>query len=178
MKAPIIVFLFVILHSCTPKNSDFGKLECKNYVGISDSLYNALLFYQSKNPIPASKKYSLNTPLPPEAAFRYIYEVQITKEKDDTLIIISLKPDGINLNQNKISNIVFGVYQDSCLKPTYFTCDSNLTRGFINVYEKKNLDKFKYDNSSKIDFTYVQYLYKVVNTNIVFKTKVKGNKGE
>ncbi|MEI8059463.1 MAG: hypothetical protein WCG67_04830, partial [Ferruginibacter sp.] len=72
----------------------------------------------------------------------------------------------------------FGVYQDSCLKPTYFTCDSNLTRGFINVYEKKNLDKFKYDNSSKIDFTYVQYLYKVVNTNIVFKTKVKGNKGE
>ena len=178
MKTLIKVLLVILFYSCTPKSSNLDKLECKNLVGINNSLYDVILSYQRINPIPAVKKYDLNIPPPAETAFRYIYEVQITKEKEDTLVIISLKPDGVNLNRKDFPHRVYGVYEDSCLKSTYFISDSSLIKNFITTYQKRNLDKYFYDNSSNIDFMYVQYVYKVSNANLVFKTKIKGNKGE
>ena len=116
----------------------------------------------------------VNLPPPPQTAFKYIYEVQF-KQEEDTLITIYLRPDGIDSNQTNFNNKIYGIYQDSCLKPTYFICDSNLGKNFIRSYKTENLHSFQYDNSSNIDFWYDRYVYKIIKGKIVFKEKIQGN---
>ncbi len=171
MKFSSTVLLLILLNSCIQKNSGLNEQACENLTGINDSLYNLILSYQKINPIPPIEKYDTNLPSP-QTAFRYIYEVQFKKEKD-TVIIITLRPDGVNLLTKS-----YGVYQDSCLKPTYFICDSSLSKNFIKTYKTKGLHNFHYDNSSNIDFYYSGYVYKVSGDRLVFKEKIKGNIGK
>ena len=174
MKAfSITVLLLVVLNSCNHTGSLNGH-ACENLAGIDYSLYNVILSYQKMNPIPIIAKYDVNLPPPPQTAFKYIYEVQF-KIEQDTLITICLKPDGVESNQDNFDNRIYGVYQDSCLKPTYLISDSNLVKDFIKLYKRENMDSFRYDNSTNIDFWYDRYVYKIINSRIVFEEKIKGN---
>jgi hypothetical protein len=167
------ILLLIILNSCNQKGS-LRESECENLTGIDDSLYSLIISYQKINSIPVIAKYDVNLPPPPQTAFKYIYEVLFEKE-EDTLITIYLRPDGIDSYQAGVNNKIYGVYQDSCLKPTYFISDSNLVKNFIKSYKTVKLHNFQYDNNSNIDFRYDRYVYKVINGKIVFKGKIEGN---
>ena len=177
MKFSITILLLILLNSCIQKNSSLNEQACENLTGINDSLYNLILAYQKINPIPTIEKYDTNLPPPPETAFRYIYEVQFKKQMD-TVIIITLRPDGVSLVHDNLLTKSYGVYQDNCLKPTYFICDSSLSKNFIKTYKTKDLDSFRYDNSSNLDFFYSGYIYKVTGEGLMFKEKIKGNIGK
>ena len=177
MKFSITILLLILLNSCIQKNSSLNEKAYENLTGINDSLYNLILSYQKINPIPPIEKYDTNLPPPPQTKFRYIYEVQFKREKD-TVVIITLRPDGVSLLHNNLQTKSYGVYQDRYLKPTYFICDSCFSRNFIKTYKTKGLDSFLYDNTSNIDFFYSGYVYKVTGEGIVFKEKIKGNIGK
>ena len=173
MKTYITVLLLIGLNSCKQKSS-LNVVGCENLTGIDDSLYNTIISYQKMNPIPNIPKYDISLPPPPQTAFKYIYEVQFKKEQD-TLITIYLKPDGIELDRENSNIEIYGVYQNSCLKPTYFISDSNLSKNFIRSSKIENLSYFQYNNSSNIDFWYDRYVYKINKGRIVFKEKIEGN---
>ena len=177
MKFSIVILLLILFSSCIQKNSSLNEQACENLTGINDSLYNLILSYQKINPIPFIEKYDTNLPPPAETAFRYIYEVQFKKEKD-TVIIITLRPDGVSFVHDNLLTKSYGVYQDSCLKPTYFICDSSLSKNFIKTYKTRDLDNFRYDNSSNIDFFYSGNVYRVTGEKIMFKEKIEGNIGK
>lgn len=176
MRILITILLIILINSCNNKDSH-NKYECKNLTGINDSLYYVILSYQKINPIPIVRNSTNDLPPTPETAFKYVYEVQFKKEKD-TIIIITLRPDGINLIYNNFRTKLYGVYQDSCLRPTYFIGDSSLSKNFVRNYTNKDIANFRYDNSSTIDFFYSGYVYKIIGERLVFKEKIKGNIGE
>lgn len=174
MKISVVVLLIFILESCN-SNDSLTKLKCKNSTGIDNSLYNILLIYQRENPIPITGKYDTRLPPPPETAFRYVYEVQFKKEKD-TIVTITLRPDGISFNEKNQINSIFGIYEDTCLKPTYFFDNMNLGREFILKSKRNGLDNYEYDNSSIIDDIYDIYIYKVEKNNFLLLEKIRGSR--
>ena len=169
----VTILLLFILNSCKHKRS-LSKNECENLTGIDDSLYSVISSYQKLNPIPAIAKYDVSLPRPSQTAFKYIYEVKFEKE-EDTLMTIYLRPDGIDSNHLDFNNKIYGVYQDSCLKPTYFICDSNLGKNLIKSFKREKLHSFQYDNSINIDFWYDRCIYSINNGKIIFKEKIKGS---
>ena len=60
------------------------------------------------------------------------------------------KKDEVNSSRKDFQHRIYGVYEDSYLKSTYFVCDSSLVKNFISIYKRHGFDKFNFDNSSNI----------------------------
>lgn len=174
------IAIIVFVSSCK-ESQERSTDECKDALVSNKGLYNTLKEYQKINPIPRFNESSSNsTPPSHTSAFKYIYEVRCFVQKEDSLLILSLKPDGITHSSEnpEITKNVYGVYQDSCLLPTYFTGDSNFVKLFVSKLLSNDLSNFYYDNSSIIDIIYVRYIYKFKNGNLFFVAKEKGNSGK
>jgi hypothetical protein len=169
VKSYLTICLLFIFSSCiTNKQND---IACNKYK-IREDLYKALLKYQQFNPIPIIPNQRPVEPQSPLTAFKYIYEVRYIN--DDSTIRITLRPGGIMAPDS----LIHGVYQDSCLKPTYFvnfsSCDSVK---FTNLI-REGIDGFKGTRNLIIDILYVQYKYKWVDGSFILVGKIQGNQGE
>jgi hypothetical protein len=171
----IVTIIFLILSGCS-NNNNSHNVNCTNSE-IRQDLYDILRSYQQNNPVPSKVNNKVGLPPMPETEFKYIYEVQFKKE-EDTTVIITLRPDGIQTPVNNFESNIYGVYQDSCLKPTYFIIQNNYGNDFIKKFKVKGVDDFRYNNSSIIDIIYIQYIYRIINSKLIFIKKIKGNIGQ
>ncbi|MBK9486839.1 MAG: hypothetical protein IPO01_17155 [Chitinophagaceae bacterium] len=135
------VFLLVILVSSCINKSIKSKNDCTNNSGISDSLYNAILFYQTQNPIPIYDEKKDGVPPSSESLLKYIYEVQFIKERD-TVAIITLKLNGVRYQKN-MTDSIYGVFEDSCLKATYLIDNEALSKNFYNTIQREKIGRFQ-----------------------------------
>lgn len=169
MKSYFIIYIFLFFSSCISNKQN--DLACNKYK-IREDLYKVLLKYQQINPIPVIPNQRAGEPQSPLMAFKYIYEVRYIN--DDSTFRITLRPGGISAPDS----LIHGVYEDSCLKPTYFvnfaSCDSVMYANFI----REGIEGFKSTRNLIIDILYVQYMYKWVDGSFILIGKIHGNKGE
>lgn len=171
MKVIVIPYLITFLVSCSNRNK-LPADECNKF-RINTSLYEELLTYQKQNPIPTFKKGDKNLPPLPQESLKYIYEITFLKEKDST-ITITLRPDGVYFNGVEGVNKVYGVYEDSCIKPTYVIDNYQIGEKFIESVKTKDLENYIYNNSNNVDIIYSLYIYNLVENKLVFKEKING----
>ena len=168
-----IALLLLVLLSCNQKAKK-NILHCNESTGINDSLYSAILKYQKANPIPKIISNKLGEPPTVEAFFKYIYEVRFFK-KQDTLITITLKLDGVEMFKSDSKTEVYGVYQDSCLKPTYFIIDKGLKTNLLKTIKTDSLENYYYNQGTIIDYFYNMDVYKTKGKQLIFIEEVKGS---
>ena len=126
---------------------------------LNDELYNKLIDYQEKYPIP-KKDLKLEA--------LYVYDAFFYKLKNDTFVLISRSPQGLNVANG---DLIFGVYRDNNLLPTFI-------RDHWEFYSKKFLREIITDSASlkmfqpKPQIEYPEsfpplYTYKVEGTKLV-----------
>lgn len=161
MKNILFLILINFLFSC--------KKESKNESGLKNNLYNVLVEYQKKNPIPSNEEIRKKAPfINPENA-KYIYEVIFDVQQKDTLLHITLV-SGVKGTYNP-----FGVYKDVHLMPTYVIDADKIGLKFITEYKKKDLDKFTFKDFVINDAMYPEYIYKIKGQKLVLSDSVRGN---
>jgi hypothetical protein len=171
MNYLIAITLIILLNSCS--NQEIKNVDCRNLTGLDNELYDKVKLYQKNNPIPEPVVYDTNLPPPPQTAFKYIYAIEFERNTD-TLVFITLKNHGVPAQAKNI----FGVYQDSCLKPTYVFDANNLSLHLIRVKKQESFNIYQFDKSSTPDILYTRYLYKFRNNKLIFIEKIKGNIGQ
>ncbi len=175
MKKIVLIFT-IILTSCNNvvKSSDDNK-----FFQLDSELYNRILEYQKKYPIPQKIKINKNELPPVENLFLYIYEVTFIKDDLDTIVSITMSPSGINNyydNQNTQIQ-VNGIYKDKYLKETYIRDPLMLGKKIIKEYlvNESEIQKFYFDNDMNIDLIYDTYLYRFKDGKLVFYKIDRGN---
>lgn len=148
----------------------FGcKKENKNESGLSDNLYNIVLDYQKKNPIPSDEEIKKSTPFINPKKANYIYEVIFDVQQKDTLIYITLE-QGVKQAYNP-----FGIYSDSNLKPTYIIDTNKVGKKIIKEYKKKDLENFTFKDFVINDAMHPEYIYKIKGEKLILSDSVRGN---
>ena len=71
-------------------------------------------------------------------------------------------------------NKVYGIYEDSCIKPTYVIDNYQIGEKFIESVKTKDLENYTYNNSDNVDIIYSLYIYNLVENKLVFKEKING----
>lgn len=175
MKSSIII-LFLLLISCNDNKKNTTSIE---NIEIRSELYNKILEYQTKYPIPKPIDYDKSKPPPVETSFIYVYEAKFTQENNETVLGITLYPIGINdyYNSKNLKVQVNGIYKDDILKPTYINDPYKLGTGFVKQYLTNNqeIDKFYYHRDIIMDAMYDIYLYKIKDGKLIFYKVLKGN---
>jgi hypothetical protein len=175
MKKIVLIFA-IILTSCNNvvKSSDDNK-----FFQLDSELYNRILEYQKKYPIPQKIKTNKNELPPVENLFLYIYEVTFIKDDLDTIVSITVSPSGIsNYYDNQNTQIqVNGIYKDKYLKETYIRDPLKLGKKIIKEYlvNESEIQKFYFDNDMNIDLIYDTYLYRFKDGKLVFYKINRGN---
>lgn len=154
-KVFIIAISFFLFVSCQNKESN-----------ISEQLYNVLIDYQTKNPLPTKENTSKTFYLISKN-LRYVYEASFYK---DGSLYITLNPSGVNVEEKS-----YGIYQDNILKPTYIIDDDKAGKNFIIKYVQKDLDKFTMNKAPIIDVIYPTYIYKIKGDKLVLSDSIRGN---
>lgn len=145
MKKNIIAVTFLLFLTC-----------CKNYNDDLDkNLYNAILKYQKKYPIPKLNHKEVGQMI-------YLYKVYFFKEKKDTIILLQRSPAGLSKLDKG-----YGIYQDDILYPTFIYDDNNLGTKFIK--NKVN------DTEKNKKFYWLIGATPPENFPPVYKYKVKNN---
>ncbi|QBA22305.1 hypothetical protein EU348_14315 [Chryseobacterium indologenes] len=158
-----ILFLIALcfLFSC--------KKESKNESGLSDNLYNILIEYQKKNPIPSNEEIKKTTPfINPENA-KYIYEVVFDVQQKDTLLHVTL------VSGVKEVYKPFGVYKDAILMPTYVIDVDKVGQKLIKEYKKNDLSNFTFKDLIINDAMYPEYIYKIKGQKLILSDSIRGN---
>ena len=168
------LFMLIVFFISCKDNKNFEN-SVKN-TEINQELYSKLVDYQTKNPIPAKPKNNKSVLY----SLIYIYEVKFIKEKEDTIVSITLNLGGINnyYNKNNIKSEVLGIYKDNYLKETYIIDPYKLGSQFINKYlnNVNEINKYYYQKDTIIDAMYDIYLYKIKNGKLEFYKILKGNR--
>jgi hypothetical protein len=175
MKVSLLIVVMVFFSCKENKNNKYSIKD----IEIKNELYNKIIDYQSKNPIPIQKEQTKN----PQPTFRssliFVYEVKFLKEESDVIMSITLHPNGISnyYSSEKIKSEVNGMYKDSFLKATYIHDPYKLGNFFVNKYlnHPNEIDKYYYKNNTIIDSMYDIYLYKIKNGKLNFYKILKGN---
>lgn len=147
--------------------SSFLYTSCQNKESnINQQLYNVLVDYQTKNPLP-TKENSSKTFYLISKNLKYVYEASFYK---DGSLYITLNPIGVNIEEKS-----YGIYQDHTLKPTYVIDDDKVGKKFIIKYIKKDLDKFTMNKVPVIDVIYPTYIYKIKGDRLILSDSIRGN---
>lgn len=162
MKKIVFFILIFFIFSC--------KQENKNESGLNDNLYDVLIDYQKKNPIPSDEEIKEKTPFINPKDEKYIFELIFDKGEKDTLIHITVEPRGVKQVYNP-----YGVYSDINLKPTYIIDESKIGKNFIKEYKRKDLDKFTFKDFVINDAMYPEYIYKIKGKELVLIDSIRGN---
>lgn len=172
---PSLMILFLLFISCNDSKTTTTSIKD---IDISSELYNKILDYQDKHPIPKIGEYDKTKPPPVETSFIYIYEAKFEKENNETLLGITLYPTGISnyYDQQNINVIINGIYKDDKLKATYINDPYKLGKGFVKQYlRSQDIQKFYYRRDIIMDAMYDINLYKVKNGKLIFYKVLKGN---
>lgn len=175
MRKLILIIFTIILASC----NNGVNFDAEKYSQIDSELYDRILEYQKKYPLPQKIKYNKNELPPVENSFLYIYEVTFMKNNLDTIVSITMSPAGLrNYYDNVNTQIeVNGIYKDKYLKATYIRDPLKLGANYIKKYltNKSEIEKFYFNNDMNIDLIYDNYIYKLTNGKLVFYKTNKGN---
>lgn len=167
--------ILILLFSC--KETSIPKYSIKDLY-ISSDLYNKIINYQKKFPLPAYQKPNNIDFAKNQQIAKYIYGIYIYVEKNDTLVSIYLNDEGIhNLYGKKHLKVkVNGIYRDSTLNETYVLDPERLGRSFVKKYivNKIEIDKYFTEDSSN-DGGYDIYNYKIKGKKLVLDTIYLGN---
>ena len=167
--------MIILLVSC--KETSIPKYSIKDSY-ISNDLYDKIIDYQKKFPLPIYQKPNNNGFAKNQQIAKYIYEIYIYVEKKDTIISILLNDEGIhNLYGKKyLRSEVNGIYKDSTLNETYILDPKRLGRSFVKKYivNKIEIDKYITEDSSN-DGGYGIYNYKIRGKKLVLDTIYLGN---
>ncbi|MBN8643439.1 MAG: hypothetical protein J0L86_16630 [Flavobacteriales bacterium] len=128
-------------------------INCTNKKEINLELENAIVDYQTKVPFPKSNK---------KEGYVFLYEVNFTKSKNDTLIQIVRRPSGVVENSD-----CFGVFFVNNY-PVIMYDDYKISGHFINEKKKnQNINEFIIPKTKKqyVDYPPV-YTYKVKNSKL------------
>ncbi|WP_153395226.1 hypothetical protein [Chryseobacterium vaccae] len=144
----LYLFVFGLLISCNNAK--------KEDVFFNDNLYNEILNYQKKNPIPNKSLYKL-----------FIYEVSFSKTRD-TLLTITVSPTGIRSKNS------YGIYRDKVTKPSYIIDSQNLSNRFMKIYKKDSIKSYILEGTPPhIDIIYPVYKYKIEGDKLIFIDSLK-----
>ncbi|WP_428233168.1 hypothetical protein [Flavobacterium sp.] len=163
----IILLFTIIIFSC---NNSTNSSKTDKYSQIDYELYNKILEYQKKYPIPKKIKLNKNEIPPVENSFLYIYEVTFTKKDLDTIVSISMSPVGIRNYNGNLPIQVNGIYKDKYLNVTYVRDPLKLGKKYIKKYltNKSEIKKFNINNDMNIDLIYDEFLYRLNNGKLDF----------
>ncbi|ALR31284.1 hypothetical protein ATE47_12455 [Chryseobacterium sp. IHB B 17019] len=143
----LCLFAFVLLISCNKE---------KKQVFFKDNLYNEILKYQKKNPIPNKGLYKL-----------FLYEISFLKNKD-SLLTITVSPTGIRSKNS------YGIYKDEALKSSYVIDSENIGNKFIKLYKKDRIDPYILEGRPPhIDVIYPTYKYKIKGDKLFFIDSIR-----
>ncbi|RMZ59689.1 hypothetical protein D1632_08680 [Chryseobacterium nematophagum] len=157
LKILKLITLYLVLFSCNGNNTNSN---------LGNQLYNALIDYQEKNPIPAKENTSKTFFLISKNLI-YIYEVTFYK---DGSVYITLNPSGVSFEKKS-----YGIYKNHKLKATYIIDDDKIGQNFVKKYLNKDLDKYTLSKAPMIDVTYPTYIYKIKGEKLVFYDSIRGN---
>ena len=150
-----VIFICLVFFGCE-----------KHEKGINKKLYNTIMSYQNEITVPLKNRKDLKNSL--ASTSNYVYEVIFDVNNKDTVMSITLKPQGIGINSNN-----FGIYKDNKLYPTVINDKDKSGIQFIDEYRKDGLEKFSYKGGSIVDKAYPIYLYQVRGNNLLFIEKLK-----
>jgi len=145
-KIVLVIFMSILLTCCKKSNHDLDK-----------NLYDAILTYQERYPIPKSKEGEFNRTI-------YLYKVYFFKEKTDTMIILQRSPAGLSKLDKG-----YGIYKDETLYPTFVYDKNNLGSKFIRRKvsdAKKNKEFYWLIGATPSERFPPVYKYKVQNKEL------------
>lgn len=148
--------MYLILLSCKEKEKSFDK-----------NLYDIVLSYQKENQIPYRNLSEIHKDSP-DNSYNFIYEIKFDIEKKDTIMEITLRPQGIN----KLSTC-YGVYKDEKLYPTIVIDNNMIGKTIIKNYKKIDLQRYLNKHKSIIDKNYPIYIYQLKHQNLIFIETIK-----
>ena len=175
MKSSIII-LFLLFLSCNTSRRNTTSIKD---IQVSSELYNKILEYQAKHPIPKPIIYDKSKPPPVETSYIYVYEAKFNQENNEIILGITLYLTGINnyYDSKNIEVKVNGIYKDDDLEPTYVNDPYKLAKGFVKQYlNNKDMQNFYYHRDITMDAMYDIDLYKVKDGKLIFYKVLKGNR--
>lgn len=158
MRKIIFLILIFFIWSCQQESNESG---------LNDNLYNVLIDYQKKNPLP-TKENSSTTFYLISKNLKYVYEVYFYQ---DSTLSITLSPIGVNREEKNL----YGIYKDETLKATYIIDNNRISKKFVKKYFQKDLEKFTQKDFVINDAMYPEYIYKMNGKNLILKDSVRGN---
>lgn len=143
MRITLLCLSFFLLINCSK--------EKKENLFFNGNLYNEIINYQKKNPIPDKNLYKL-----------FIYEISFSKQ-EDTLLAITVSPTGVRSKNS------FGIYKNETIKPSYVIDSQNIGKKLVNIYKKDSIESYTLEGTPPhIDVIYPVYKYKVKKDKLIF----------
>lgn len=129
MKRLLLLILISFCYSCENESQK---------IGLDKKLYQTLIEYQKKYPIPKKVSEDGSKPI-------YVYYAYFWLKKQDTILVFQRSSGGILKSVKG-----FGIYKDAQLMPTFIIDDKNLGNKFITkkINNKSNYEFYWNDKNN------------------------------
>ena len=158
MNKLLISILILVLMGCKKDNAY-----------LSSDLYNIIINYQNKVPIPSEKEIRERTPLLEPNKAKYIYQVTFDIKEKDTVISIQLE-NGILTKNNR-----YGEYYNSTLKPVIIVDEKKIGKKFVKKYVRENIENYVLKSPPTLGENYPLFRYTVNNNELELRDSIRGN---